>query len=166
MTGIEIALIAGAAISAMGALSAGAAAKQKGDYDAAVGKVNAKVLRQDAAENARRQERANRKAIATHRNVDTVSMDLLEDNIREAKLIELDILHKGEVQALGAEAGAGLAQMQGRNAQRESYFSAAGALLKGAGGLSGSPGYMADTGSGGFAAAVGSGQTGSVWGGY
>jgi glutamate synthase domain-containing protein 3 len=141
MTGVEIALIAGIAISAAGALSAGAAAKRKGDYDEAVGKVNAKVIRRDAAENARRQERINRKHISTYRNAETVSLDLLEDNIREAKLMELDTIHRGEVRALGAEAGAGLAKMQGEAGQQAGYFSAAGSLLKGAGSVGGSSSF-------------------------
>lgn len=169
MTGVEIALIAGMAISAAGAISAGNAQKKAADYNAAVGRVNAKVTRQTAGENYKRQQRMNAKQLGSIRNTDNLSMDVLEDSVREAELMSLDILYAGEIKAMGLESGATLDTMKGKAAQRAGYFSAAGSLLKGAGGMAGAGGgggYMADTGSSGFASVVGSGQTGTMWGGY
>ena len=132
MTGFEIPLlIAGMAISAAGALSAGAAAKREGEFNAAVGQANARAARRDSAENARRQDRLNRKRLSTFRNTESVSLDLLEDNVMEATLQSLDILHAGEVRALGFESGAKLDRLRGAGAQRSSQLSAAGTLLKG-----------------------------------
>jgi len=133
MTGVEIALIAGVATSAAGAIAAGNAQKKAADYNAAVGRVNAKAARKDAAENARRQRRLNRKNASVIRNRPSVSLDVLEDNVREGELMALDIIHKGEVKAIGLESGANLDKMRGKSAQQAGYFSAAGTLLKGAG---------------------------------
>ena len=58
-------------------------------------------------------------------------MDVLEDNVREGELMALDLIHSGEVKAIGFENGARLDQMRGKAAQRAGYFSTAGTLLKG-----------------------------------
>lgn len=141
MTGLEpgvIAAIAGTAVSAVGAIAQGNAAKKAANYNAAVGEVNAQAARRDAKENARRQRRLNRKAAGTIRNKEGFSMDVLEDNVREGELAALDLIHGGEVKAIGFEQGAALERMRGKAAQRAGYFSAAGTLLKGGSSLSGS----------------------------
>ena len=134
MTGMEPAMIlalAGTAVSAVGAVSAGAAQKQASDRNATMGVANAAAARRDATENARRQRRVNRKNAGTIRNQEFVAMDVLEDQVREGELKALDLLHAGEVKAIGLENGATLDRMQGKAAQRAGYFSAAGTLLKG-----------------------------------
>lgn len=148
MTGLEtgtIAMIiagAGTAVSAVGAIASGNAQKSASDYNAKQGFINAAAARRDATENARRQRRMNRKNAGTIRNQGFVAMDVLEDQVREGELKALDLLHAGEVKAIGLESGAALDRMQGKAAQRAGYFSAAGTLLKGgasiAGGMSGS----------------------------
>lgn len=131
-TAMMVASIAGSAMSAVGAIQSGNAARQQGEYNAAVGEANARAARRDAAENKRRQERTNRKGLSRLRNNNVVSMDLLEDNTKEAALIALDIQHQGEVDAIGFQSGANLDRMRGRAAQRQGYFTAAGTLLRGA----------------------------------
>ena len=155
MTGFETPLLIGAtAITAVGSIAQGNAAKKASDYNAAVGMANARAARRDATENARRQRRLNRKAAGTLRNKNFVSMDVLEDQSREMELAALDILHGGEVNALGFERSATLDKMRGKAAQTAGYFSAAGTLLKGGrkasafdgfGKTTFSPGGMGDT---------------------
>jgi hypothetical protein len=132
MTGVEIALIAGAAMSAVGAISSGNAARKSGDYNAAVNEANAVGARNAAAENAKRVERQGRQRMGELRNSGLlVSMDVLEDQAREEELAVLTATYEGELDALGLERGATLSRMEGRNAQKAGYINAAGSLLQG-----------------------------------
>jgi len=146
MTGLETALmLAGTAISAVGAIQQGNAANKAAKYNAAVAEGNAAAARRDAAENARRQRRLNRKAAGTLRNRDFVAMDVLEDEVKEGELKALDLLHGGEVQAAGFQNNATLERMRGKAAQKAGYMNAAGTLLSGgakaAGGFSSGASY-------------------------
>ena len=142
MTGVEIAMIAGAALSAAGAVQQGNAAKQSAKFNAAVANNNAIASRQNASANAKRQAREARQRAGTNRASAAASgvyggsaFDLLEDNAMEEELDRLTIIHQGELQAQGLEASAGLLTAQGKQAQIAGYTSAAGSLLKGGGAL-------------------------------
>ena len=130
MTGVEIALIAGAAMSAVGAISSGNAAKKAGDFNAAIGEANAVGARNAAAENAKRVERQGRQRMGELRNSGLL-MDVIEDQAREEELAILTATYEGELDALGLERGATLSRMEGRNAQKAGYINAAGSLLQG-----------------------------------
>jgi len=133
MTGVEPALIlagVGTAISAVGALSAGAAAKTAANFNAAAGASNARAARRDAAENFDRRDRLGRRRAGELRNR-LVSLDVLEDQAMEEEIDAQTILHQGEVRAIGFERGAGLDLLRGRTAERAGQLSAAGSLIKG-----------------------------------
>lgn len=130
MTGVEIALIAGAAMSAVGAISSGNAARKAGDFSAAIDEANAVGARNAAAENAKRAERDGRKRMGELRNSGLL-MDVIEDQAREEELAILTATYEGELDALGLERGATLSRMEGRNAQKAGYINAAGSLLQG-----------------------------------
>ena len=139
MTGVEIALaVASTAMSAYGAIQQGNAANQAAKFNSAVANNNAIAARQNASENAKRQQRearqragANRANAAASGTFGGSAFDLLEDNAMEEELDRLTIIHQGELKASGLEASGGLMSAQGRQAQTAGYFGAAGALLKG-----------------------------------
>jgi hypothetical protein len=131
MTGLETALmVAGTAISAVGAIQQGQAQQKAANYNAALAERNGVIARQQAAENAKRQERINRKKLATSRN-SLVSLDVLEDNAKEAELERLSIIYEGELAAQTGSANAALLRTRGRSAAGAGYASAAGVLLEG-----------------------------------
>jgi hypothetical protein len=131
MTGIETALIAaGTAVSAVGAIQQGQAQQKAANYNAALAQRNGVIARQQAAENARRQERINRKKLATNRN-NLVSLDVLEDNAKEAELERLSIIYEGELSAQTGAANAALLRARGAAAASSGVMTAAGVLLEG-----------------------------------
>ena len=134
MTGMEIpALIAmgvGTAVSAVGAIKQGQAANAAAQYNAKLSEGSATAARAAAAENAKRERRLGMKRQGDLRARGS-SMDVLEDSAREEELNLLSIKHGGEVQASGFGNTATLDRARGANAVTDSYFSAAGTLLKG-----------------------------------
>ncbi len=138
---ITLLALAGAASSAVGAISQGNAAKKAGQYNAAVARNNAVAATQAAAENEKRQRRLGTKRMGAMR-ARGASLDLLEDSAMEEELAALDERFKGVTQAAGFEATAGMELAKGAAAQRAGYFSAASSVLLGgskAFGSSGSP---------------------------
>lgn len=146
MTGLEPAFIAAAAsaagtvVSAVGAIQQGNAAKAAAQYNATVARQNAEAARADAAANAARQERAARirrgqniaAAAASGVALEGSVLDIMEDNAIEEELDRLTILQRGEVDAAGLLAGAGMQDIRGRAAQRAGFMSAGATLLSGA----------------------------------
>jgi hypothetical protein len=131
MTGIETALlVAGTAISAVGAIQQGQAAKSAANYNADLQRRNASITMQQASENARRQERLNRKRLSTKRN-NMASMDVLEDDAKEAELERLSIIYQGEIGAQTSNLDASLFEARGKSAEQSGYMTAAGTLLEG-----------------------------------
>jgi len=130
MTGMEPLLMASMAMSAMGSIAAGNAARKAGNFNAAVGEANARSARASAAENTERQRRIGARRQGGLRNAQ-VSLDVLEDQAMEEELEALTITHGGELQALGLERGAALDRFEGKVAQKAGYMSAAGSLLRG-----------------------------------
>lgn len=141
MTGAEVALVAtlaGTAMSAVGAIQQGSAAKNAASFNAAVANNNAIAARQNAAASAKRQQRearlragANRAAMGASGVEGGSAYDLLEDNAMEEELDRLTIIHQGDLRAAGLEASAGLLTAQGKAAKKAGLTSAAGTLLKG-----------------------------------
>ncbi len=146
--GTTAALVAGTAMSAVGAIQAGQAQKSASNFNAAVARNNAIAAQQTATENARRQERAGRKRQGELRaNVSTFSgsaLDLIEDSAMEEELQRLSIIHGGDVQAAGFNNTATLETMQGKAAANAGFMKAGSTLLLGAskfGGGSGGSSY-------------------------
>ena len=149
MSGIEIAagvmlsdvmMGVGVATMAAGALSGGAAARQAGDYNAAVAGQRAETERERARIEVERHNRrtgllasSQRQAYAAS-GVTTAGSPILimADTAAEAEYDAQLIRYGGEVNAAALYADAAASRMQGRAAQTGSYFTAAGGLAKGA----------------------------------
>ena len=133
MTGIEILPVLqgiGLAVSAIGAIQQGAAAKSAANFNAEVARNNAIASRQAAASDERRFRRQTLKRQGTLR-AGGASLDLLEDSAMEEELEALMIRHGGEVQAGGLEASARVEKARGRAAQTAGITTAASTLLLG-----------------------------------
>ncbi|MEH6358830.1 MAG: hypothetical protein V7745_07560 [Pseudomonadales bacterium] len=140
MTGLETALlVVGTAVSAVGAISQGQAAKSAAKFNADVAKVNATQSRLQAGAAAESQDRQRRLRAGANRaalggsgvTAEGSPLDVFADNARQEKLDELRILHAGEVSATGFEADAAIEKIRGKSAQRSGLFGAAGTLLGG-----------------------------------
>lgn len=148
MTGIETAmLVASMAISAVGAIAQGVAAKNAAEYNADIAKRNAVIARQQGDVAAKRQERDARVRAGASRAAGAASGvllesygDLLEDSAREEALDRMTILYNAELQAMSGEASAEGYRQAGRNAMVGGVVGAAGTLLKGASSLGWSSG--------------------------
>jgi hypothetical protein len=134
------AAIAGAAISAYGAYSAGQARQEAGRYDAAVAERQAQEARDAArvdAENQARvtqREQATRRARAADSGVEPSYGSPLLGLMEDARLAELDqqrILYGGELRGSGFEANARLQRYQGAQAGRAGTLGAGINLLSG-----------------------------------
>ena len=129
MTGAEIALVAAAAVSAVGAIQQGQAAQDAANFNATVAQNNAVASRQAAAESARRERRLGRKRQGALRALDPDKLDLLEDSAIEEELAIQSILHAGELEAAGLSGAASLARARGSAARSASFISASSTLL-------------------------------------
>jgi hypothetical protein len=138
MTGMEPLLIASMAMSAMGSIAAGNAARKAGNFNAAVGRENARAATAEGIENAERQRRIGARRQGGLRN-EQVSLDVLTDQAAEEKLAELTILYGSRRKALALMQGASISMAAGKTGQRAGYMSAAGSLLKGASKLTPTP---------------------------
>jgi hypothetical protein len=128
MTGVEIALIAAAAISAVGAIQQGQAASDASDFNMQLAQNNALGSRQAAAESAKREKRLGMKRAGRLRLAD-VSVNILTDSAIEQEVAIQSVLHAGELEALGFSGAASLARMRGSAAKTESYIAASSSLL-------------------------------------
>lgn len=146
MTGIEIAMIAGTVMSAVGQIQQGNAAKQAANFNAAIANNNAIASRQKAEADAARQERESRLragAVGAARGASGgtaagSALDLMESNAAQEELDRLTILHGGELQAAGFESDAAVQRMRGSAAQKAGRLGAASTLLIGGARASGS----------------------------
>ena len=129
----------GTAVSAVGAIQQGNAAKKAGAFNAAVAENNAIAARQTAKANADREERLGRKRMgslsanigASGITKEGTALDVMEDLSKENALAVLDIIHAGELDALGFANNANIARMSGDAAQTTGFLKAGGALLLG-----------------------------------
>jgi hypothetical protein len=170
---VTIAIVASAAVSAVGAIQQGAAAAAQGrsqqqaqQYNAVVKQQNAELARQQAGAREEQQRRGARQILGQQRaalaqagiGMTGSALDIEEQSAVRAEMDALTIAYEGELQAKGLLASAQQDLFQGeaalaagRNAQTASYISAGASLLSGAA----SYGYY--TG-GGRVAEVGSGS--------
>lgn len=109
-------------------------------FNARVADNNAELARQQAGENARRQQIKARRSIAQARanvgasgiSVEGSALDVLEESARNSELDRLTILHGGEIGASGFGNDAILARARARNAQTAGNFGAARSVFGGA----------------------------------
>lgn len=124
---------------AVGEIRAGKVAERVGEYNANIQKRAAAVARDQAAAEMIQQNRASRKALGSMRaaygaagvTVEGSPLDVLAESAATAERDRLTIKYRGDLVALGAEAGAELDLFQGREAKRAGYYRAAGTILAG-----------------------------------
>lgn len=133
-------LAASAAVSAIGAIQQGQAAKSAANYNATLEQMNARAARQDAADQAAQVDRENYLRLGAIRANQGKSggaagegsvLDILSDAASQGELERQYVLKAGERKAFGHEASANLDRAQGRNAQTGSYLKAGSELLSG-----------------------------------
>lgn len=133
-------VIAASAVSAIGAIQQGQAAKASANYNAAIADQNAQLSRQQAQANATQQARENYLRMGAIRAAQGHSggeggsgsvLDVIGDVAMQGELQKQNILYQGELQARGYGNTAALDRSQGKNAVTSSYFAAGSALLQG-----------------------------------
>jgi len=161
MSGGEILLIVGTAVSAIGSLAAGASAQRAANTNAQSLFNAAHGERLTAIENAKRQKRINMKVQGANRALDPDKLDLLEDTAMEQALVEMDIIHAGDVRAINLENRGRIQIAEGKAARSKAAFGAFSSILMGVGaGVSGgafgggSPGITGTVGGAGNAAGL------------
>jgi len=143
MTGLEPWMLtaASAAMSAVGQIQQGNAAKSAAQFNAAVSRSNAIAARQKATADAARQERESRLRAgqvgaavgASGGTAEGSALDLMESNAAQEELDRLTIIHGGDISAQGFESDATIQTMRGNAAQKEAQFGAASSLVIGGG---------------------------------
>lgn len=133
--------IAGAVMSAVGALQQGSAAKSASDYNATISTQNAAIARQNAADRARQADRetylrlgsirANQGAAGGAAGEGSV-LDVIGDVAAQSELEKQQILYQGELQARGFTNDATLETFSGEAKQSSGYWKAGSELLGGA----------------------------------
>ena len=131
--------IAGAAMSAVGAISQGNAARKSAEYNAAIADRNAVVATQQAAANEEAQRKIDARRMGAARagygasgvTSDGSVLDVLGDSIAEAELNALNIRYEGKLAAQGYGDTAASQRAAGKNAQRSGYMQAGASLLTG-----------------------------------
>lgn len=141
-TGIEIALIAGAALSAAGAVSQGKQQNNQAKFRAALQHQQGERARQEAtarAANIRRQrsrEASRLRARLASSGVDPSSGSALlslETLSGDTELEALTAINQGEVREFGARAAASELLIRGKSAEQSGFLSAGTSLLNSAG---------------------------------
>ena len=134
--------IASSMFSAMNQMSAGRAANQAAQYNAAVLEQQAAREREIGAHNARRIAEQNKSLAGTQRallagsgrSLSSGSALLVQEDLdEEGKFNELLAADAGEVKAEGLRQEAVLAKMKGKSAQTAGYYRGGTTLLKTAG---------------------------------
>lgn len=138
---IPFIMLAGAAISAYGAVSQANAQKQASTFNAALNERNATVATQQANAEA---ERIRRGASRVHGSMATgfgasgltlegSALDALGDSAAQAQLDIETVKYRGKLQAMGYHSSAELDRMQGDTAQEQGSYRAASEVLTGVG---------------------------------
>ena len=142
---------------------------QAADYNAQLARQNATLARQQYGEEERRFRERGAKQIgairaqlgATNLSLEGSPMDVIEDTAANLELDALTIRHRGELEALGYESEAQLADFRAANARRQSsfigsqagavrfggFFNAAAGLMNSRAGELRRTGYVPDSGS-------------------
>lgn len=126
-------------IDAISGIAQGDSERAAGEYNAQIALDNARLTRQQAAEDERVFRVSSRKDIGAMRSGYAASgvtsegsvMDVLEEGAATAELDALKLRHQGESKAKAFEQEAVIARQRGQAAQTRGYLSAAGSLLEG-----------------------------------
>tara|TARA_R110000824_G_scaffold20858_2_gene78195 strand:- start:1668 stop:2126 length:459 start_codon:yes stop_codon:yes gene_type:complete len=131
MTGFPILTVASTLFSVADKISTGRSQAKAANYNRDIAARNAAATIRAAEESAKRHKRVAAKHQGTLRSLNPNALDLLEDTAAQLKLTELDIIHKGAVDAAGYEGTAGLNRLKAKTYRTASYVGAGSALLLG-----------------------------------
>lgn len=142
-TGAELAVaasLAGTAVSAVGAVQQGKAAKASADYNAAVAHNQAIAARQKAEFDAERERERVQRLLGAQRagfakggvEIEGTPLLVMEDAAEQGELDVQAILYGGDIQSDNYQAEAGLRRMEGAQAKKAGMFGAGSTLLTGA----------------------------------
>lgn len=132
--------VAGAVISAVGALQQGSASKKASQYNAQIAEQNAAIARQNAADRATQADRETYLRLGAIRAAQGHSggeagegsvLDVLGDVAAQSELERQQIVYQGEMQARGFSNDAELERFSGNTRQTASYWKAGSELLSG-----------------------------------
>lgn len=134
-------------LQAAGALMQGQAARNSAEYNATMMDQAATVERQQTSAREDAQRRQARMVLGQQRaalaqsggGMGGSAADIMQQSAMNAELDALTLRYEGELRARGLNAQAEGERYMGRQAQRASYFSAAGSILSGAGKIAGMP---------------------------
>jgi hypothetical protein len=138
---IPFIMLAGAAVSAYGAVSQANAQKQAATFNAALNERNALVATQQSTAEAERIRRSASRVQgsmvaglgASGLTLEGSALDALGDSAAQAQLDIETVKYRGKLQAMGYHSNAQLDQMQGDVAQEQGYYRAASEVLTGVG---------------------------------
>lgn len=134
-------IAASAAVSAIGAIRQGQAAKAAGDFNAQINEQNAQISRQESLDLARQNDREAYLRLGAIRAAQGHAggaagegsvIDIIGDTAGQSELDRQNILYRGELKARGYTNTAELDSVGGENAQSASYMKAGSELLGGA----------------------------------
>lgn len=136
---------AGFLTKAYGDIRQGQTDESVAKYNAALASENANLTRQTADQEARRYRLASRKYIGSQRAAIGVAgvttegspLDALAETAANTELEVARIKYQGELKAQGYGNEQRIQEFRGRSAKTQSYYSAAGDLLGGAGNIAG-----------------------------
>lgn len=126
-------------MSVIGALKQGQAAKDAGDYNAAINQRNSQIALDQGAVDEARQRRENAQRLGTIRagvgasgvQMEGSPLDILAMSAQNGELDAQAIKYKANLRSMGYKDTATLDTMQGDNAQTASYYKAGSELLSG-----------------------------------
>ncbi len=133
--------VGGMAFNAIGSIGEGNAEYEAQQFNARNSLFNARLAREQAQDDARRQQIRADKQLGDIRSSYGASgvvssqgsaLDVLQESAAAAELDNLMIKHQGEMRAYGFEQEAQAAQMRGRAAKTRGYMGAGGGILSGA----------------------------------
>lgn len=132
-------MIASTAMSVIGSIQQGQAAKKAANYNASVATRNADIARQQAQADASAQDRDARMRMGAIKSSYGASgitnegspLDVLEASATAAELDKQNIMYKGELRAMGYTDEANLENTRGKNAMSEAYGRAGSSILTG-----------------------------------
>lgn len=142
MAALPVIMMAGSALSAMGAISQANAAQASASYNAQLRENDARTATnqagQDAAQVRREGLLAQGRAVAGYGasgvSTDEGSpLDVLAMSAGQAKLDEETVLYHGRLKATGYSQAASLERFSGKTAKEQGYLNAASYLIGGAG---------------------------------
>lgn len=134
-------MFAGAAVSAVGAIQQGKAAKAAGQFNATINRQNAEITREQTIQQVRQHDREQYLRMGAIKAAQGKSggtaagsvLDILADTAAQGEIQRQDIVYRGALAERGYLNTATLDETSGANAEKASYLAAGSELLQGAG---------------------------------